>query len=242
MQNLNKLLKGHKYLIFMDFEGTQFSHEMIAIAAVVATLDRNNKIKRIKEPFKRYVKAKNKVGNYVCQLTGITDDMLMKEGVIFSRAMKEFKTYCGRAFDRATFVTFGNHDLTILNQSISYTLDYPKDVTHQIQKNFFDFTILLNEFVKDEKGSALSLLKACQLFNVKEYGTHHDPVADAINLANLYDAFIRNKDIVLREYVKVLTNHNSLPMPVKKILKDIYMDKEVNIDKLERYCKEYIDD
>lgn len=242
MKNLRKLLKGHKYIVFMDFEGTQFSHEMIAIGAIATTLDSKNRIKRMKEPFKLLVKPKNKVGKYVVELTGISDEELKDKGVIFSRAMNEFKTYCAHAFKKATFVTFGSHDLKILTSSISYTLDYPKDVTSQIQKNFFDFTSLLNEFVKDDNNNALSLLHACEMFHVTPVGEHHDPSADAVNLALLYDAFIKEKAIVLDRYIKVLEKTPSLPEPIHNLIKEIYAGKEVNLSTLEKYCKDYIDD
>ena len=110
MKKLAKILKGHKYLCFMDFEGTQISHEMIALGAVLCTLDKKGNIKKEKESFKIYVKPKNKVGNFVTKLTGITDEQLAKEGVSFNKAMNDFKKYCGMAFKKTTFLTFGNHD------------------------------------------------------------------------------------------------------------------------------------
>ena len=81
MKKFERLLKGHKSLVFLDFEGTQFSHEMIAIGAVHVVIDRNGYIKRSKKPFKVYVKAHNRVGKIVTDLTGITDEMLKQKGV-----------------------------------------------------------------------------------------------------------------------------------------------------------------
>ena len=101
MDKINRILKKHHYAVFMDFEGTQFSHEMIAIGAVVCTLNKDGTIKHYKKPFKTYVKAKNKIGTYVMNLTGITQELLDKKGVLFSTAMKEFKKYCGYSFSRA---------------------------------------------------------------------------------------------------------------------------------------------
>lgn len=40
MKNVLKKLKGRHYLCFLDFEGTQFSHEMIAYGAVLVTIDK----------------------------------------------------------------------------------------------------------------------------------------------------------------------------------------------------------
>ena len=52
MQKADSLLKGHHYICFLDFEGTQYSHEMIALGAVLATLDRKGNIKRLKPSLK----------------------------------------------------------------------------------------------------------------------------------------------------------------------------------------------
>lgn len=114
MKKMQSLLKGHHYICFLDFEGTQFSHEMIAIGAVLATLDRKGFIKREKDAFKIYVRPKNKVGTYVSNLTHITDELLAKEGVSFYKAMNELRNYLGSAFKKCSFMTFGNHDYRIL--------------------------------------------------------------------------------------------------------------------------------
>ena len=46
------VLKGHKVLVFMDYEGTQFSHEMIAIGAILVVIDqKTGRIKKKKAPF-----------------------------------------------------------------------------------------------------------------------------------------------------------------------------------------------
>lgn len=242
MNNLKKLIKNHKYLVFVDFEATQFSQEMIAIGAVIASIDKNGKIKKLKAPYRRYVLAKNKIGPYVIKLTGITEEKLKKEGMLFDLAMRDFCKYCGRIFTKASFITFGNHDLRILNQSISYNLSYPKEITQQIQKNYFDFTVLLNEFAKDENGNALSLMNACKLFNVNVEGQPHDPEYDAINLAKLYDAFLKNKEIILKEYLKILSHGNNMPVPVKKAVEKLTNGEEVTPLDLEQFCRDYIND
>lgn len=242
MKKLIKLLKGHKYLVFMDFEGTQFSHEMIALGAVVCTIDsRNCKIKRMKKPFKVYVTAKNKIGKYVVELTGITEEQLRKEGISFSKALNEFKKYVGLGFKKATFITFGNHDLKILNQSIAYNLDFPKEITSQIQRNYLDYMAFISEFIRDEKGNPLSLVHYCDLFKVKEAGTAHDPSVDAVNLANLYDAFLKNPEIVLDEYKKHLGKHtNSLPAPVAAIVKKLSEGEDVTSKEFDDELRKYI--
>ena len=111
MKKFERLLKGHKSLVFLDFEGTQFSHEMIAIGAVHAVIDRHGYIKKSKKPFRIYVKAHNRVGKIVTDLTGITEDMLKQKGVTFFTAMSELRKYVGLSFKKSSFITFGNHDI-----------------------------------------------------------------------------------------------------------------------------------
>ncbi|MDY4849348.1 MAG: exonuclease domain-containing protein [Bacilli bacterium] len=242
MKKLTKLLRGHKHILFMDFEGTQYSHEMIAYGAILVSIDpATGRIKKRKQPIKRYVLAKNPIGNYVVDLTKITEAQLRKEGVPFAQALKDLKKYCGMNFKKCTFVTFGNHDLRILNQSIAHTFNYPKDITSQIQKNYFDFGAFISEFVRDEKGNPLSLVHNCELFKVQQAGQAHDPSVDAINLANLYDAFVENKDLVIAEYKKtMLQNHNHLPEPIKNVLQKLINNKQVSIEDLETEIRKYI--
>lgn len=241
-EKLKRGLKGHKILVFLDFEGTQFSHEMIAIGAISCGIDfKTGKIKRRKEPFRIYVRAHNKIGGYVSELTGITEDMLKKQGVTFDTAMKALKKYVGINFKKATFITFGNHDLRIINQSIMYNMHYPKEITSQIQKNYFDFSAFLNEFIKDDAGNALSLVHFCELFGVEEAGVAHDPKVDAINLANLYDAFVTKTDLVTSEYLKHLRLHSgSYPSPINKAVISLASGKDVTAKEFEEEVKKYL--
>ena len=241
-KKLLQVLKGHKVLVFMDYEGTQFSHEMIAIGAILVVIDqKTGRIKRKKAPFKTYVKAHNKIGSYVEKLTGINEELLKQKAVSFDAAMKAFKSYCGLNFKKATFITYGNHDMRILGQSIAYNLAYPKDVTSQIQKNYFDYSAFIGEFIRDEKGNPLSLLHLCELFQVPEAGTAHDPEIDAINLANLYDAFIEKKDLVLDEYRKHIKTHsNNLPTPIHNIVVKLASGQNVTAEEFDEELKKYI--
>ena len=224
----------------MDFEGTQFSHEMIAIGAVLATLDRKGNIKRLKPSLKLYVKPKNKVGSYVTNLTNITDDLLKKKGVSFYKALSELRNYLGSAFKKCTFMTFGNHDMRILNQSISYNLDTPKDIVTQIHKNYADFAVLIGEFIRDENGNPYSLVNYCKLFDVKEAGDAHQPDVDAINLANLYQAFISHGDLVLNEYMKVLAMQHHLPLPIKAAVEKLANGEDFSAEEFKEVAKKYI--
>lgn len=240
MKKFEKLLKCHNHIAFLDFEGTQYSHEMIAIGAILVSIDKKGYIKKAKEPFKIYVKAHNKIGKYVTELTGISEEKLQADGVSFNTAMLEFKKYMGLNLKKSSFVTFGNHDMRILNQSISYSFDFPKEVCSAIQKNFIDFSAFLSEFVKDQNGNPLSLHKYCELYGVQETGTAHDPEADAINLAYLYDAVMKNPDLTVEEYKKVLQKPHHMPDPIAKVIIKLAQGEDVTVQEFEEGLKEYI--
>lgn len=241
MKKLERALKNHKHLVFLDFEGTQYTHEMIAIGAVACSLDRHGKIAKMKKPFKIYVKAKNKIGKYVVELTGITEDQLAKEGVSFGTAMEELKKYVGLSFKKSTFITFGNHDMRILNQSIAYSLSFPKEICSNIQKNYLDYSAFLSDFIRDDKGNPLSLVHYCEYFGVKEAGTAHDPAVDALNLANLYNAFLENKDLVLEGYKKVLSRSHHFPEPVVYAINKLAAGEDVSAAEFEQKMKDCLE-
>ena len=240
MKKFERLLKGHKSLVFLDFEGTQFSHEMIAIGATHVVIDRHGYIKKHKKPFRIYVKAHNRVGKIVTDLTGITDEMLKKNGVSFFTAMSELKKYCGLAFRKSSFITFGNHDMKILSSSISYSFDFPKEIVQCIQQNYIDFSAFIGEFMRDDKGNPLSLIRYCDAFGVKQAGPAHDPAVDAENLAWLYDATMRHSEILLDEYKKVLKSFNHFPQPVSNVIKKLANNENVTSDEFDKEIKDYI--
>ena len=241
MKKIDNLLKGRKSIAFVDFEGTQFSHEMIAIGAVLVNLDRDNKIKNMKEPFMRYVKAKNKIGNYVVNLTHITEETLKKEGVSFNEAMLEFKKYLGVKWKKCLFVTYGNHDVRIINQSIAYNFQYPKDFCSQFHKNYADFAAFIGEFIRDANGNPLSLVHNCEFFNVEMREPAHDPVSDAVNLARLYDAMLKSPMLVQSEYKKAILHTNHFPEPVRRVLEKLNNGEAITPEEYDNFVKDYIE-
>ena len=240
MKKITKLLRGRNCLAFLDFEGTQFSHEMIAIGAVLCTLNKKDEIKVYKEPFKILIKAKNKIGNYVTDLTKITEEMLKKDGVSFNDALLALKKYLGLKWKKCLFVTYGNHDLRMLNQSIAYNFQFPKDFCQQIQHNYCDFAAFLSEYVRDDKGNPLSLVHACELFGVETEEPAHDPRSDAINLAKLYDAFVKNSPIVKDEFKKAVLHTNHLPEPIRQVLIKLNNGEAVKAEEYDLFVKDYL--
>ena len=241
MKKVQRLLRGYKHICFLDFEGTQFSHEMIAFGAVFVTLNKDNLIVKQKKPIRQYVKAKNQIGRFVKNLTGITEKDLEKYGISFAEAIKEIKKYCGMNFKKTIFMTFGNHDIRILNQSCSYNLNSPKELCDVIKKSYVDFQSIISEFVKDDNGNPLSLTHYLELFNVPFDGTAHDPLYDAVNLARLYNVFLKEKDKVLEEYIKVLGRQNFGPQPVSLAIHKLAKGETVTSEEFISLVKEYLE-
>lgn len=240
MRKLDKLLKNKKCIVFLDFEGTQFSHEMISIGAILCNINSAGHIRKYHKSFELYVKCKNKIGKYVTNLTGITEDKLCSDGIDFAKAMNEFRKYCGLNFKRAAFATFGSHDIRIINQSIVYNADAPVEICRHIQKNHIDMSEIISEFIKDDNGNPMSLVNYCKLFGIKEAGQAHNAAIDAINLAHLYESFVSEKSVVLDEYKKVIKKMKHLPTPISHAVGKLANGEDVTADEFEIELKEYI--
>ena len=61
MKILDRKLRKKRTLVFVDLEGTGYSHEMIEIGAYLTTLNEDGTIKKVHAPFKRYVLAHNRI-------------------------------------------------------------------------------------------------------------------------------------------------------------------------------------
>lgn len=233
-------MRGVKQVVFLDLEGTQFSHEMIAIGAVKVTLKADGSFKKIFPGFKHYVLAQNSIGRVVENLTGITPDLLAREGVSFTEVLPLLKKYVGNNFAKTKYVTFGNHDLRILKQSQNYNPDADHNIVGVLLKNNLDLSVIINEFIKDDKNNTLSLVNLCKVFNIPPVEPAHDPLNDALMLAYLYRELLVQTDLLKERYAQVLLNLNSVPRPIKKLLNKIKSGESVNYDDLYHYLQDEI--
>ncbi len=241
MKELEKHIQKRRSLCFLDLEGTQFSHEMIAIGAVKVDLAKDMTIKKYHKGFYTLVKAKNKIGKVVTDLTHITEDMTKKDGVSFRVAINELKKYLGINFTKTLFVTFGSHDLRILSQSLAYNLDASTDDVHLMIKHSFDLSDFISTFIKDENGNTYSLANMLKIFNVDFKGTQHNAYADALNLAYLYDAMLHNKAIMKVEYKKVLQKMRHLPSPVHQVIAKLASGESVSPEDFDKIVSDSLE-
>jgi DNA polymerase III alpha subunit (gram-positive type) len=237
MLALEKILKSRKSLCFIDLEGTQFSHEMIAIGAVKVDVKKDGSIKKIHKGYYTLVKPKSKIGKVVTDLTGITDKEVKEKGVSFRVAINGLKKYMGFYFSKCLFVAFGNHDFRIMAQSLAHNLDVNKEDIETIIKHQFDLAEFLSTYIKDDNNNNLSLANFLKIFDIDFKGTQHNALADAYNTVYLYDAFLKNKEIVVNEYRKTLGMIRHLPEPIHLAIEKLSKKENVSAEEFESYVR-----
>ncbi len=237
MQALEKILKNRKSLCFIDLEGTQFSHEMIAIGAVKVDLHKDGSIKKIHKGYYTLVKPKSRIGKVVTELTGITEKDVKENGVPFRVALNGLKKYMGFYFNKCLFVAFGNHDFRIMAHSLAHNLDVNKEDVETVIKHQFDLADFLSTYIKDENNNNLSLANFLKIFNIEFKGTQHNALADTLNTVYLYDAFLKNKEIVVNEYRKTLGMYRHLPEPIHLAIEKLSKKENVSAEEFESYVR-----
>lgn len=238
MKALEKILKSVKCIVFLDLEGTQYSHEIIEIGAIKTYINPDCTIRRQFKEFHSFIKPKEKVGKYVTELTGITDEQLTKEGIPFPQAINAFKKYLGKDFKGCLFLTYGSSDAAMFHYSILANKDYEGTDAKWIAKRCFDFSSFLKTYITSQNGECLSLVNILNVFNSPFEGHHHGAVADAKNLQILYKLFLSHPEIVEAEYKKTLSRKNNYPGPVQKVMNALRAGKTVTPELYDEIIKE----
>ena len=243
MEAFKKLLKGRNKLIFLDFEGTQFSHEIIAVGAVKIDCDENGLLvnKDSYSTFKRYVKSYGPIGRIVANMTSIDNQILKEQGITFEQMLNEFENFIGEDFDRTAFIVFGSNDVKMIIDSIEQSNPTNKEIGYSICKKTIDFLSFISQYVKDDNGNNYSLTNYLRVFGKESYGKSHDPLNDSIDLMNLYDALMTQKDIIYKEYLHVLKMQKIFPQPVKKILNKLLNDENVSPKDFKKEITKYLE-
>ena len=63
----------------------------------------------------------------------------------------------------------------------------------------------------------------------------------AIDLMNLYDAFMRDKEIKDREYLQVLKNQKLFPTPVRKIINKLLNGDSITPEEFKKEVHKYLE-
>ncbi len=240
MKAILKQIRHRRHLMFLDLEGTQFSHEMIAFGAIKVSLKPDGSILRSYKGIKHYVISKGSIGSFVIKLTGITKDIISEKGISYADALKTIKNYAGQHYQKMAFVTFGTHDIRIFMQSLMHSNDADETIAKHIVKNHVDMSSVLGEFIRDDKNNPLSLLNYLKVFDHPFEGKAHDPLDDAKNLITLYKECFIKKDIIKLEYQKVLRQMRHLPEPVHTMLVRLLDGHTISSDEFDGLVKEYV--
>lgn len=223
MRLLKEEIGEPRELVFLDLEGTQLSHETIAIGACKYFCGPDllplpgKKI----QVFKRLIKPQSPVGGVVTILTGITDDRLKTEGITFHKALVELMTFT-KCTGKKVYIAFGNQDLNMLYQSkIRANDQLCQDFYDHIKRNWFDMQAFVSRFVHDERHMTFSQPKLLEIYEAKNLQHAHDPLYDAENLMNLFIQVIKRPDITLREFKKNLLTSKDFFIISKPFIDDL---------------------
>ena len=238
MKVLTNALKGSRTIVFFDFEGTQFSQEIVALGAIKVDIDEKNQIMKKYNSFKVYIKANDKIGPIVSNITGLTDKFILENGIEYKEALDKFQKYIGNISKDIKFISYGNFDMRLLHCTNEINNITDNELTTKIFKNYIDFSSILKIFVKSYKNETLSLVDALKVFKVTPKKDIHNPETDAINLMMLYEAFLKNKKILKEEYTKVIQKYTSFPAPIAKTLSKLYKEGKVTIDDFNEFIED----
>ena len=239
MKELINILKGKRKLLFFDLEGTQETKEIIAIGASKVNLDAKFFIKNFdKKGFKQYVKSNGEIGKFVTDLTNINEKTLKEKGITFEKMIDKFKSYVGKNPEDFLFITYGNFDLKLLHTTCQLHNDYGRNFIDIICKNYLDLSNFSSRFVKDNNFNKCSLVESIVNLNRTPLKNEHDPLVDTKNLIILFDLLTKNKQALMREYKKVLSNYGKYPRPIANILKKLNANQNVTPVDFEKYIED----
>ena len=242
MRLLKEEIGEPRELVFLDLEGTQLSHETIAIGACKYFCGPDllplpgKKI----QVFKRLIKPQSPVGGVVTILTGITDDRLKTEGITFHKALVELMTFT-KCTGKKVYITFGNQDLNMLYQSKVRANDQLcQDFYDHIKRNWFDMQAFVSRFVHDERHMTFSQPKLLEIYEAENLQHAHDPLYDAENLMNLFIQVIKRPDITLREFKKNLLTSKDFFIISKPFIDDLCNGKDVSAIDFNKAIEDYL--
>ena len=124
----------------------------------------------------------------------------------------------------------------------SITRSEPKNafIGYNIVNNCVDFLMFISQFCKDNKNNNYSLVNYLKVFNVAPVGISHDPLNDALDLKNLYSAMNKQKDTLLKEYLKILSKQKIYSAPVKSVIEKLVNGESVTSEDFIEECKKYL--
>jgi inhibitor of KinA sporulation pathway (predicted exonuclease) len=231
MKILKSVLDDCQHLLFIDLEGTQFGHEVIAIGAVLIDCDKDYIPVGKPDFFKCYVKANTDIGTVIEAMTGITDELLEKEGISFEEAMERLNTFLGHRTNNLKMLTYGDQDCHMLSCSYKMTEEkspFLKSFIGYLLRNNVDMGTFFSRYIRGKKNELVSLTHMREFFSIPPSGEAHDPLVDATDLYHIYEAFSSDKELIKKSYKKLLKDTNIIPQPIKTLIVQLVDGKDVS--------------
>lgn len=171
---------------FIDFEATQFSNEIISVGCVREDGDTFYSLVNV---------AKNKMTNFITELTGIT-----KEDIEIAPSSDEvftkFYDWLSQDKSRAQFFCYGNNDIGFIKKNLN------KTTTIKAQMALSIIALHLVDYSKSVSRhfgliKSISLKKVLAYYRqVEEVEQNHNALEDALFLKEVYEKIHTEDDIV----------------------------------------------
>lgn len=192
--------------VFIDFEASQYTQEIISIGAVMDT----------GEEFYSLIKINHDIGFFVSNLTNIKKENLENA----PKADKVFDYFYNwlvlnnKDGDRIQFICYGNSDLTFANNTLKTIKNsfFAQSALSLIINNIVDYA----EYIKAYFGLSkhVSLIKVAQYYSNEQLTQDHNALNDAKLLKFVYENIQKGEKLVenpFREYaqkIEVYENEN----------------------------------
>ena len=242
MELLKPLLQSAKNLLFLDLEGTQYTHEIIAIGAVLVSCDEKYVPYGEVKTFKRYCLTNSSIGSVIRTMTGIDEKFLKQNGISYRQALVELNDFLSTSTRSLKILVYGNNDAKMVKTSykvLENPLPFETNFTNFLINNIVDIEKVLNFFLRGKRSDMLSLVHLRQLLELPSNGKAHDPLNDAKDLYDIYKAFVSDKERMKRTYRSLLKNADLIPSPIVSIIYDLLNGKSVTPEDLERCLDNY---
>jgi hypothetical protein len=199
---LRHALEGHDLLVFYDVEGTQFSHRMISIGLVAYPKMEDGLSLDMEHPitYHSLVSCEDEIGFVVEKMTGLATERLIREGksvkTVFCEIRKLLRHY------HCKFFCYGNFDLKMIHYSLDENDLTEINFFRYMTKNNLDFHSYLEQRVCDKNGQSYSIERLLNLFDLEPQGEFHDPLMDSVNLARIYQEYVKDEDKIIALYLE----------------------------------------
>ncbi len=222
--SLSQVIQNGNLIVFFDLEATQFSHKAIALGLVAyekkpgeLCFDVEKKIE-----YHTYIKQSDEIGPIVEEMTGITKDLLEKEGKDFHTVILEVSKLL-RPYKKK-FVSYGSMDIKILSCSINSHDETEENFYRNVVKNYLDFHTYISRRICNPKGQSYSIENLMKLYGIENVGRYHDPLTDALDLMKIYHAYLTQVDKDIQLYLENY-KHNPYTNVINKRLAEMILEK-----------------